>query len=156
MPDSISLKPLGTFYLKIAALGSIAFTLFTCQHYLFRTHESVTIASIGFIIFVYSLFFAIMFFTQTMIMISLDKHRQRIITDYSYHIEEAYKTFLEKPTTDHFSNLLNHRNQLNYLKKELSIAGLTKSGYLWFICLSLFEILLIAVYFYLVINKIWI
>jgi tetratricopeptide (TPR) repeat protein len=156
MPDSISLKPLGIFYLKIAALGAIAFTLFTFQHYLFRTHETVTLASIGFIVCVYSLYFAIMFFTQTLIMVSLDKHRQRIITDYSYHIEEAYKSFIEKPSPDNFSNLRNHRDQMKYLKNELSVAGLTRSGYMWFMCLSLFEILLIIVYFYLVINKMWI
>ncbi len=156
MPDSISLKPLGTFYLKISALGAIAFTLFTCQHYLFRTHETVTIASIGFIVFVYTLFFAIMFFTQTLIMMSLNKHRQRIITDYSYHIEEAYKSFIEKPSPENFSHLTNHRDQMKYLKNKLSVAGLTRSGYLWFIFLSLFEILLIIVYFYLVMNRIWI
>jgi tetratricopeptide (TPR) repeat protein len=156
MPDSISLKPLGTFYLKIAALGAIAFTLFTCQHYLFRTHVAVPIASVGFIVFVYTLFFAIMFFTQTLIMMSLDKHRKRIITEYSYYVEEAYKSFIEEPTPDNFSHMRNHRDQMRYLKNELSVAGLTRSGYLWFICLSLFEILLIILYFYLVMNKIWI
>ena len=156
MPASISLKPLGIFYLKIAALGAIAFTLFTCQHYLFRTHETVTVASIGFIVFVYCLFFAIMFFSQTLIMMSLDKHRQRIITEYSYHVEEAYKSFIEEPSSDNFLHMRNHRDQMRYLKNELSVAGLTRSGYMWFICLSVFEIMLIIVYFYLVMNKIWI
>jgi tetratricopeptide (TPR) repeat protein len=155
-PDSISLKPLGTFYLKIAALGAIAFTLFTIQHYLFRTHTSVTIASIGFIILVYSLFFAVMFFTQALIMMSLAKLRQQVIVDYSYNIEEAYKSFLENPSQENFTNVKIHRKQLKYLKRELSIAGLPRTGYLLFFFLSFFEIFFILIYFYLVINNIWI
>ncbi|MDD2710456.1 MAG: hypothetical protein PHV34_20955 [Verrucomicrobiae bacterium] len=156
MPDSVSLKPLGTFYLKIATVGFCAFTLFTFQHYLFQTYVTVTLASIGYILIVYLLFFLIMLFSQALIMVSLDRHRQRAIVDFSYHIEDAYKVFIEKPTPDNFNTLANHKLHLDFLKRELKIGGLTKYGYLWFLSLALAEIAIMILYFILVKGSHWI
>lgn len=155
MPDFLSLKPLGMFYLKIAGLGSLAFLLFTLQHYLFKTHQSVTFTSVLFILLISSLFYGIMFLSQAMIVMNLSKHRQKAIIDYSYHIEESYKNFMEKPIEENFVILKNHQRNLKYIRKELSINGLPRTGYIWFLLLSVLEILLIILYFYLVTNDIW-
>lgn len=156
MPSSVSLRPLGTFYLKIASLGTLAFVLFTTQHYLFRTHETVPVASVGFIVVVYSFFFAVMFASQGVIMLTMTRLRERRLIEYSHHLERAFDESLKNPSERSFENLQRHRDYMRALRHGLSISGFTPQTLTWFAALAVLQMVVLGAYFALVSRGVWV
>lgn len=155
MPSSVSLKPLGKFFLKVASLGSVAYLLFTLQHYLFRTHVTVPLVSMGFILVVYSLFFAVMFLSQGAIMAAMVKLKERRMIEYSRHLERAFIESMRNPSEASFLELNRHREYMKSLRSGLDISGFTFPTLVWFLALTVLEIAVLLIYLYLVGNGIW-
>ena len=97
-----------------------------------------------------------MFASQGLIMISLERLRQKRLIDYSFHMEKVFNKFMEDPSDVNFALVDNYRNYLRYLEKKLSISGFTKATFIWFVFLAIIEVTVIILYFYLVKNNYWI
>jgi tetratricopeptide (TPR) repeat protein len=155
MPDSVSLKPLATFFLKIASLGTAAYLLFTIQHYLFRTHATVPAASIAFIAIVYSLFFALMFASQATITVTMARLKERRLAEYAAHLEKAFDESMRSPSTKTLETLALHRTQMRTLRRGFGISGFTPASLAWFITLSVVEVAVLVGYLLLVRRGLW-
>lgn len=156
MPDAVSLEPLGTFYLRVAGLGSLAFVLFTAQHYLYRTHLTVPAASLGFIGVVYCLFFAVMFASQGVIVVTMRQLRDRRLTQYASHLEAAFERLMANPTEEHSTALERHRRSMRLLRQGLRLSGFSRTTFTFFLGLSMLQVAVVVGYVYLVSRGVWI
>jgi len=155
MPDAVSLKPVGTYYLKVAALGTSAFVLFTIQHYIFHTHIYVRLISISFIISISLVFFAIMFASQFLIQNALTKLRDKKLIQFSKHLESSFGEMFDNPTEATLSKLTQNREIIRIIRKGMPSRGLTKQSRIAFVLLSIFQVAFLAFYFFLVYSNIW-
>jgi tetratricopeptide (TPR) repeat protein len=155
MPDSVSLKPVGTFYLRVATLGTAAFVLFTTQHYLYRTHLTVRWASLGFILVVYSLFFVVMFASQAAIRLTMIRLRDRRLTEYAGYLESAFQEMMNSPSEASTNTLGRHRSTIRSLREGLRISGFTPGTWIWFLGLTAVEIAVMMGYLVLVARGAW-
>jgi tetratricopeptide (TPR) repeat protein len=156
MPDSVSLKPLGTFYLKVSTLATITYLFFSFQHYIFRTHEHFLFLSVGFIVIASSWFYLFMFVSQLLIMISMKNLRERKFVEFSFHLESAFNDFMRDPSKNGFQKVENLQSYFKSIKRGTSISGFTNYTLIWFIGITFIQFTIIGVYFFLVINDIWI
>jgi len=155
MPDAVSIKPLGNFYLKLGALGAISFFFFAFQHYVAKTYLTTPLSSIGFILMNSMLFFVIVFVSQINILLLMAKLRKRKLVQFSFTLEEAFQTYMQECRGDKFKKLRELEENLDHLKKKLPRSGLSRPAFCLFLFLSVIIIGMLAAYFWLTFNGIW-
>jgi|GEM_PF-4577107 len=155
MPEAVSLKPLGTLYLALAAIGAPGFALFAIQHYVGKTFETAPVLSTAFVIVDSGVFFAMLFASQVAIAISMRRLKQRFLVEYSYHLESAFTDFMREPSTERFNRVAELEKYKDHLDRRLPASGLGPSTLVLFLGLAVSVMALFAGYFYLVLRGLW-
>ena len=155
MPDAVSLKPLGTLYLRLAAIGAPGFALFALQHYLGRTFETAPILSTAFVIVDSAVFFAMLFASQAAIAVSMRRLKQRLLVEYSYHLEAAFADFMRAPSGDRFNRVTELERYKVHLDGSLPVTGLGRGSLVLFLLLGISVTALFAAYFLLTARGLW-
>ncbi len=154
MPDSVSLRPLGSLFLQFALLASLVFTGALAQHYAFRTHATSSVASYAYIVVCLGLVASVLLLSQLVIRHALSQLKERKLTEYSYHVESAFDAFIKSPTAETYDRMARQKSYIKELK-GLNTAGLPEGGILIMAALVLYLVGLTAGYLYLVTNGIW-
>ena len=155
MPDAVSLKPLGTLYLRLAAIGAPGFALFALQHYVGKTYETAPVLSTLFVVVDSAVFFAMLFVSQAVIAISMSRLKQRFLVEYSYHLESAFSDFMREPSGERFNRVSELERYRAHLDDHLPVTGLGRGTLASFVLLGVSVTALFAAYFVLTARGIW-
>jgi tetratricopeptide (TPR) repeat protein len=117
MPDSVSLKTLGAYYLKLTFAGAMGYTVALFQHYVFRTHATSPIVSVSYIVICSAWLVLIMLVTQWQLYHALRRLKHRRLLEYSYHLEEAFERQMKQPSREAQASVDEHVRFMRQLRK---------------------------------------
>lgn len=151
-PDQATLKPLGSFYLKVSFLASMCGFLVTLQHYLFRTHETVPLFSLPFQVVTVLMVISFVFVSQVLIIAAMERLRQRRLVEFSYYVEAAFDRFLRVGTPEAFEALTERRDQARFLRRSLRLGGLSSWAKFGLAALALAQAAVVGAYVWSIVN----
>jgi tetratricopeptide (TPR) repeat protein len=154
MPAELSLGSVGSFYVRLSWLACAGYLLFLTQHYVWRTYQTVPVASALFVVLGVCWIISIVIVTQHQLYRLLGRLKARKILEYSYHVEAAFDRVMKKPTEQGFAELAGHQQFMKSLH-GLSARGLSREDLLNFLLIVAVLLGLTAVYGYLVMSDIW-
>ncbi len=146
-PDQATLKPMGSFYLKMSYLASTVGFFFALQHFLFRTLETVLLQSATFQALAYPMMLSFVFVSQVLLVATMEKHRQRRLVEFSFYVEAAFERFLREGTAAAFEALETRREQARFLRRTLWLGGLSTWSKIGLALLALAHAVVLGVYF---------
>jgi serine/threonine protein kinase len=154
MPAELSLGSVGSFYVRLSWLACVGYLVFLIQHYLWRTHQTVPIASALFVLIGMCWIMLIVILTQYQLYRLLGRLKARKILEYSYHVESAFERVMRSPTEKGFQDLAAHQHFMKSLR-SLSARGLTREDLLNFLLILALLLAVSFAYGYLVSHDIW-
>jgi tetratricopeptide (TPR) repeat protein len=154
MPAELSLGAVGSFYVSLGWFACAGHFFFLAQHYVWRTYQTVPVASVLFVLVGICWIISIVIMTQYQLYRLLGRLKARKILEYSYHVEGAFERVMKKPTEQGFAELAAHQQFMKSLH-GLSARGLSREDLLNFLLIVAVLLGLTAVYGYLVMSDIW-